>query len=118
LPVLIREELPLAIDEPLNCAVERIRDEFQEDCKMNEAKLIEIIDDGRTELHDETDKCTTEINDMIRGQIDELEYQSEKMGISVGEQLACLGYWSDKFARSNVHKEQVRNNIKARCKSV
>jgi hypothetical protein len=45
---------------------------------MNEAKLIEIIDDGRTELHDETDKCTIEINDMVRGQIDELEYQTEK----------------------------------------
>jgi hypothetical protein len=55
---------------------------------------------------------------MIRGQIDELEYQSERMSISVREQLACLGYWSDKFARSNGHKEQVRNNIKARCKSV
>jgi hypothetical protein len=38
---------------------------------------------------------------MIRGQIDELEYQSEKMNIFVGEQLACLGYWSDRFAKSD-----------------
>lgn len=118
LPVLIREELPLAIDEPLNFAVEQIRDEFHEDCKMNEAKLIEIIDDGRTELHDETDKCTTEINDMVQGQIDELEYQTEKTSILVGEQLAFLGYWSDRFAESNGNTEQARNTIKTRCKSI
>jgi hypothetical protein len=118
LPVLIREELPLAIDGPLSCAVEQIRDEFHEDCKMNEAKLVEIIDDGRTELHDETDKCTTEINDMVRGQIDELEYQTEKTCILVGEQLACLGYWSDRFAKSNENKEQARNTIKTRCQSI
>ena len=55
---------------------------------------------------------------MIRGQIDELEYQTEKTSIFVGEQLACLGCWSDKFAKSNENKEQARNNIKARCKSI
>lgn len=84
---------------------------------MNEASLREVVDDGRTQLQDQTKECSTEIEDMVRDQIGELEDQSDRFRIFVGEQLACLGYWSDKFAKSTGNKEHATNNT-ARCESV
>ncbi|KAG9764826.1 hypothetical protein KCU73_g784, partial [Aureobasidium melanogenum] len=102
---LVQDQLPLAADLFLNGAVERLRDQFYEDCKMFEAGILETVEEGRTQLHDTTNECTAEINNLIQERTSELEYKSDKLKISVGEQLACLGYWSDKFARSNGNKE-------------
>lgn len=114
---LVQDQLPLAADLFLNGAVERLRDQFYEDCKMFEAGILETVEEGRTQLHDTTNECTAEINNLIQERTSELEYKSDKLKISVGEQLACLGYWSDKFARSNGNKEHATKTT-ARGKSV
>jgi hypothetical protein len=114
---LVHNQLPLATELFFRSAVEDLRDQFYEDCKMNEASLRETVDEGCTTLHDETEKCTTEINDLIQDRLDELEHQSNKFKISTGEQLACLGYCFDRFAESNRDKEHV-SKITARCMSV
>ncbi|CAD0089647.1 unnamed protein product [Aureobasidium vineae] len=107
---LVQSQLPLAVELFFNDAVEDLRDQFYE-------SLREVVDDGRTQLHDEINECTTEIKDMVRDQIGKFEDQSNKFNISIREQLACLGYWSDKFAKSNGNKEYATNNT-ARCESV
>jgi CRISPR/Cas system CMR-associated protein Cmr5 small subunit len=117
LDLLVHDQLPLATELFFKSAVEDLRDQFYEDCKMNEASLRETVDEGCTTLHDETEKCTTEINDLIQDRLDELEHQSSKFKISTGEQLACLGYWFDQFAESNGNKEHVMK-MTERCMSV
>ncbi|KEQ78482.1 hypothetical protein M438DRAFT_340610 [Aureobasidium pullulans EXF-150] len=114
---LVQDQLPLAANLFLNGAVEGYRDQFYEDCKMNEASLLKMVDEGRTQLQDTANECTTEIKDLIQDQIDELESWSDKLKASVGEQLACLGYWSNEFARSNAKKMHAMKST-ARCKSV
>jgi hypothetical protein len=114
---LVHDQLPLAAELFFHSAVEDLRDKFYEDCKMNEASLRETVDEGCTTLHDETEKCTTEIHDLIQDRLDELEHQSNKFKITTGEQLARLGYWSNRFAKSNENKEQA-TKITERCMSV
>ncbi|KAG9638335.1 hypothetical protein KCU64_g13846, partial [Aureobasidium melanogenum] len=114
---LVQNQLPLAVELFLNGAVEDLRDQSYEDCKMNEANLREVVDDGRTQLHDQTKECLADVEQMIRDQISEFEDQSDKFRISVGEQLACLGYWSDKFVKSTESKKHATNKM-ARCESV
>lgn len=48
---------------------------------MNEASLRETVDEGCTKLHDETDKCTAEVNGLIQARLDELEHQSNKSSL-------------------------------------
>jgi hypothetical protein len=114
---LVYDQLPLATELFFRSAVEDLRDQFYEDCKMNEASLRETVDEGCTMLHDETEKCTTEVHDLIQDRLDELEHQSNKFKITTGEQLACLGYWSDQFAKSTGNKEHV-TKMTERCMSV
>ncbi|TIA30693.1 hypothetical protein D6C78_09425 [Aureobasidium pullulans] len=95
------EQLPLAADLLLHGAIEGYRDQFYEDCKMNEASLLEMVDEGRTQVQDTTNECIAEINDTIQNQIGVLESWSGESSTSIGEQLARLGHSSDKFARSN-----------------
>jgi hypothetical protein len=114
---LVHDQLPLAAELFFHSAVEDLRDKFYEDCKMNEASLRETVDEGCTTLHDETEKCTTEIHDLIQDRLDELEHQSNKFKISTGEQLACLGYWSNQFAESNGNQKHA-TKITERCMSV
>jgi hypothetical protein len=114
---LVHDQLPLATELFFRSAVEDLRDQFYEDCKMNEASLRETVDEGCTTLHDETEKCTTEINDLTQDRLDELEHQSNKFRITTGEQLACLDYWFDQFAESNGNKEHVMK-MTERCMSV
>ncbi|KAH0263705.1 hypothetical protein KCU91_g12539, partial [Aureobasidium melanogenum] len=114
---LVHDQLPLATELFFRSAVEDLRDQFYEDCKANEAGLRETVDEGCTMLHDETEKCTTEINDLIQDRLDELEHQSNEFRITTGEQLACLGYWSDQFANSTGDKERA-TKITKRCMSV
>ncbi|KAI4733288.1 hypothetical protein D6C78_09473 [Aureobasidium pullulans] len=114
---LVHDQLPLAAELFFRSAVEDLRDQFYEDCKMNEASLSETVDEGCTTLHVETEKCTTEIHDLIQDRLDELEHQSNKFKISTGEQLACLGYWSNQFAESNGNQKHA-TKITERCMSV
>jgi hypothetical protein len=117
LDCLVHDQLPLATELFFRSAVEDLRDQFYEDCKMNEASLRETVDEGCTTLHDETEKCTTEINDLIQDRLDELEHQSNKFKMSTGEQLACLGFWSNQLAESNGNQEHT-TKITERCMSV
>lgn len=114
---LVHDQLPLATELFFRSAVGDLRDQFYEDCKMNEASLRETVDEGCTTLHDETEKCTTEIHDLIQDRLDELEHQSKKFRITTGEQLACLGYWFDKFVTSNGNEGHATKTTD-RCMSV
>ncbi|THW77412.1 hypothetical protein D6D17_10341, partial [Aureobasidium pullulans] len=114
---LVQDQLPLAADLVLHGATEGYRDQFYEDCKMNEASLLEMVDEGRTQVQDTTNDCIAEINDTIQNQIGELESWSGELSTSIGEQLARLGYWSDKFARSSASDRYAKKSM-SRCKSI
>jgi hypothetical protein len=114
---LVHDQLPLATELFFRSAVEDLRDQFYEDCKTNETSLRETVDEGCTTLHDETEKCTTEINDLIQDRLEELENQSNKFKITTGERLACLGYWFDKFVTSNGNEGHATKTTD-RCMSV
>lgn len=76
-------------------AIESYRDQFHEDCKINEANLLEIVDDGRVRLREAADECDKE---SVEKQISMLEDQSAKVGGEVKSYLAELVYWSGTLA--------------------
>lgn len=100
----------------LNGAVESLRDQFYEDRKMDEASLLETVGEGRTKLHDETNECTREISSLVQDRLGQPEPQSDRSKTSVEEQLACLGYRSNRFAKLNGDK-QYATKITERCRS-
>ncbi|THV73568.1 hypothetical protein D6D28_03176 [Aureobasidium pullulans] len=114
---LVQDRLPLAADLVLHGATEGYRDQFYEDCKTNEASLLEMVDEGRTQVQDTMNDCIAEINDTIQNQIGKLESWSGELSTSIGEQLARLGYWSDKFARSSASDRYAKKSM-SRCKSI
>lgn len=79
-------------------AIESYRDQFYEDCKINEANLLEIVDDGRVRLREAVDECENEVKESVEKQISRLEDQSAKVGGEVKSHLAELVYWSGTLA--------------------
>jgi hypothetical protein len=114
---IVGAQLPLAADLILNGAIESYRDQFYEDCKVNEASLLEIVDDGRVRLREAVDECEMEVKESIEEQISRLEDQSAKVDGEVKGQLAELVYWSGTLA-SEVPKTKGNTSQEVRSRSV
>ena len=114
---LVEAQLPLAAQLFLDGADNGHRDRFYEDCKMNEAGLHEVADDGRTRLRATADKCSTELGDMAQEEIDRYKDQAEEANNLIGEHLEHLKYWSRDLARVAPRKGAESRTI-MRCKSV
>lgn len=114
---IVETQLPLAADLVLNGAIEAYRDQFYEDCRANEASLLEIVEDGRLRLRETVDECEVEVKESIEEQMSKLEDQSAKVDGEVKEQLSELVYWSGKLA-SEVPKTKGNASQEVRSRSV
>jgi hypothetical protein len=114
---IVEAQLPLAADIILNGAIESYRDQFYEDCKVNEAYLLEIVDDGRVRLREAVDECENEVKESVEKQIGRLEDQSAKGGGEFKSHLAELVYWSGTLA-SEASKKTGDRSQEVRSKSV
>lgn len=114
---IVEAQLPLAADLILNGAIESYRDQFYEDCKVNEASLLEIVDDGRVRLREAAGECENEVKESVEKQISRLEDQRAKVDGEVKCQLAELVYWSGTLA-SEVPKTKGNTSQEARSRSV
>jgi hypothetical protein len=89
---LVEAKLPLTTDLLIDSATESYRNQFYEECKMNEYSPREAIDDGCTELHATADECSTEIMGTAREQMDQVEEDHLRVVDSIEEHVLDLEY--------------------------
>ena len=110
-------QLPLTANLIFNGAIESYRDQSYEDCKINEASLLEIVNDGRVRLRETADECEIEVKESVEKQISRLEDQGAKVTDEVNIHLAELVYWSGTPA-SEASKTTGNRSQEAKSKSV
>jgi hypothetical protein len=89
---LVEAKLPLTTDLLIESAMESYRNEFYEERKMNEYSLREAVDDRCSKLRATADECSTEIMDVAREQMDQVEEDRLRVVDSVEEHLLDLEY--------------------------
>ncbi|KAI5240686.1 hypothetical protein E4T43_05921 [Aureobasidium subglaciale] len=100
LHALVEAQLPVAADLFLNGAVADYRDQFYEECQMNEASVREQIDEGITEVRDVTNHCTKEISELAQQCMDSLDEHSKGLDASAEQELSKLKRWFSELAQS------------------
>jgi hypothetical protein len=112
---IVQAQLPLAAELVLKETIGDWQDQFYEDCKANEANLLEIVDDGRLRLRETVDECETEVKESIEGQLSRFGEQVAKVDSEVKEQVAEALYWTGKIEsgiyerKGNASQEVIRS---------
>jgi hypothetical protein len=100
LGTLVKAQLPVAADLFLNAAVTDYRDQFHEECQMNEVSVREQIDEGNTEVREVTDGCAKEISELAQRYMDDMAEQRDKLDLYAEEELSRLKCWFAELAES------------------
>ncbi|THZ87214.1 hypothetical protein D6C84_01946 [Aureobasidium pullulans] len=105
LNTLVESQLPVAADLFLNGAVADYRDQFYEECQLNENSVRENIDEGLTEIRDVTNDCTKEVQELAQQCMDSLDEHSKRLDASAEHELSKLKRWFAELAGSFLDKE-------------
>ena len=108
---IIKRHISPIVDEIIDCAVSKSRDQFFDECKMNEAEFREQVDDGNSEIRTMATECMKEMKEEAQKHIHEIEEQAQQcmndiqnqgieVEMSAERQIAKFKSWSNTSPRS------------------
>ncbi|KAB8262610.1 hypothetical protein BDV32DRAFT_21130 [Aspergillus pseudonomiae] len=119
---IIKRHISPIVDEIVDSAVSNSRDQFFDECKMNEAEFREQVDDGNSEVRNVANECINEMKEEAQKHIHEIEEQAQQcmndiqnLGIEVEmlaeRQIAKFKSWSNVSPRSVLDSKSSRHEL-------
>ncbi|GAB1207263.1 hypothetical protein APSETT445_005976 [Aspergillus pseudonomiae] len=119
---IIKRHISPIVDEIVDSAVSNSRDQFFDECKMNEAEFREQVDDGNSEVRNMANECINEMKEEAQKHIHEIEEQAQQcmndiqnLGIEVEmlaeRQIAKFKSWSNVSPRSVLDSKSSRHEL-------
>ncbi|KAE8130776.1 hypothetical protein BDV38DRAFT_43702 [Aspergillus pseudotamarii] len=108
---IIQRHISPIVDEIVDSAVSKSRDQFFDACKMNEAEFREQVDDGNSEIRTMANECMKEMKEEAQKHIQDIEEQAQQcmndlqnqgfeVEMSAERQIAKFKSWSNASPRS------------------
>ncbi|KAI9374442.1 hypothetical protein BJX61DRAFT_532375 [Aspergillus egyptiacus] len=91
----VERRLKSHVDEIVESAVSECRDQFFDECKLNEAEFREQVDDVTTDVRITANECMSEMRHQAQQYMNEIEDQGIKVEKSAKDKVAQLMRWFD-----------------------
>ncbi|OGM43369.1 hypothetical protein ABOM_008725 [Aspergillus bombycis] len=107
---IIKRHISPIVDEIVESAVSKSRDQFFDECKMNEAEFREQVDDGNSEVRTMANECMKEMKEEAQKHIHEIEEQAQQCMNDIQNQ----GIEAEMFAERQIAKFKSWSNVSPR----
>ncbi|KAE8358070.1 hypothetical protein BDV27DRAFT_150768 [Aspergillus caelatus] len=119
---IIKRHISPIVDEIVDSAVSKSRDQFFDECKMNEAEFREQVDDGNSEIRTIANECMKEMKEEAQKHIQDIEEQAQQcmndlqnqgieVEMSAERHIAKFKSWSNASPRSLLDSKSTSHEL-------